>query len=60
MVLMEFTEPLNNVTNLQYAGVVLHIETAEFTPDDAELTLSFIQLQEIIRNRNLPRHTTHI
>ena len=35
MVLMDFNEPLNIVTDSQYAErVVLHIETAEFIPDD--------------------------
>ncbi|KAL6082528.1 hypothetical protein STEG23_004612 [Scotinomys teguina] len=38
MVLMDFTEPLNIVTDSQYAErVVLHIETAEFIPDNTEL-----------------------
>ncbi|KAL6061183.1 hypothetical protein STEG23_011259, partial [Scotinomys teguina] len=55
MVLMDFTEPLNIVTDSQYAErVVLHIETAEFIPDSTELTSLFIQLQEIIRNRKHP------
>ena len=38
MVLRIFKEPLNIVTDLQYAErVILHIETAEFIPDDTEL-----------------------
>ena len=42
MVLRNFKEPLNIVTDLQYAEtVVLHIETTEFTPDDTELTSLF-------------------
>ena len=46
MVLKGFKEPLNIVTNSQYAEItVLHIETAEFIPDDIELTLLFIHLQ---------------
>ncbi|KAL6063533.1 hypothetical protein STEG23_000298 [Scotinomys teguina] len=52
MVLMDFTEALNIVTGSQYAErVVLHIETAEFIPDNTELTSLFIKLQEIIRNK---------
>ncbi|KAL6086315.1 hypothetical protein STEG23_009723 [Scotinomys teguina] len=38
-------EPFNVVTDSQYAErVVLHVETAEFIPDDSELTVLFIQL----------------
>ena len=39
--------------------VVLHIETAEFIADDSELTLLFIQLVEIIRNRRHPIYLTN-
>lgn len=55
-VLLDFPEPLNNlVTNSQYSErAVLHTETAEFISDNTELTLLFIQLQEIIRNRYHP------
>ncbi|MBV2133725.1 DDE-type integrase/transposase/recombinase [Pseudomonas sp. MAP12] len=61
MVLMDFTEPLNIVTDSQYAErVVLHIETAEFIPDNTELTSLFLQLQETIRNRSNPIYITHI
>ncbi|KAL6055503.1 hypothetical protein STEG23_020485, partial [Scotinomys teguina] len=61
LVLMDFSEPLNIVTDSQYAErVVLHIETAEFIPDESELTLLFIQLQDIIRNRKHPLYITHI
>ncbi|KAL6085602.1 hypothetical protein STEG23_035267 [Scotinomys teguina] len=57
----EFKEPLNIVTDSQYAErVVLHIETAEFIPDESELTSLFIQLQDIIRNRKHPLYITHI
>ena len=53
MVLIDNKETLNIVTDSQYAErVVLHIETTEFIPSDTELTLLFIQLQDIIRNRN--------
>ncbi|KAL6044970.1 hypothetical protein STEG23_011887 [Scotinomys teguina] len=61
MVLMDFTEPLNIITDSQYAErVVIHIETAEFIPDNIELTSLFIQLQEIIRNREHPIYITYI
>ncbi|KAL6036096.1 hypothetical protein STEG23_018017 [Scotinomys teguina] len=61
LVLMDFSEPLNIVTDSQYAErVVLHIETAEFIPDESELTSLFIQLQDIIRNRKHPVYITHI
>lgn len=51
MALKDFTDPLNVGTESQYAErVVLHIETAEFVPDDKELTSLFLQLQENIRN----------
>ncbi|KAL6080220.1 hypothetical protein STEG23_010341, partial [Scotinomys teguina] len=61
LVLMDFSETLNIVTDSQYAErVVLHIETAEFIPDESELTSLFIQLQDIIRNRKHPLYITHI
>ncbi|KAL6086102.1 hypothetical protein STEG23_012699, partial [Scotinomys teguina] len=61
LVLMDFSEPLNIVTDSQYAErVVLHIETAEFIPDESELTSLFIQLQDILRNRKHPLYITHI
>ena len=61
MVLRDFKEPLNIVTDSQYAErVILHIETAEFIPDDTELTSLFIQVQDIIRNRLCPMYITHI
>ncbi|KAL6032385.1 hypothetical protein STEG23_008139, partial [Scotinomys teguina] len=57
----ETIEPLNIVTDSQYAErVVLHIDTAEFIPDESELTSLFIQLQDIIRNRKHPLYITHI
>lgn len=38
------------VTDSQYEeGVVSHLETAELTQDDSELTSLFIQLQQMIR-----------
>ena len=61
MVLRDFKEPLNIVTDSQYAErVILHIETAEFIPDDTELTSLFIQVQGIIKNRLCPMYITHI
>ena len=40
MVLRDFKEALNIVTDLQYAErIVLHIETAEFIPDDTKLEM---------------------
>ena len=55
IVLRDFKEPLNIVTDSQYAErVVLHIETVEFVPDDTELTSLFTQVQDIIRNRLCP------
>ena len=46
MVSLDFPDPLNIVTDSQYAErVVLHFETAELIPDDSELTMLFIQLQ---------------
>ena len=45
MVLMDFMEPFNIVTDSQNAGrVVLHIETVQFIQDGTELTLLCIQL----------------
>ena len=60
MVLRDFKEPLNIVTDSQYARVILHIETPEFIPDDTELTSLFIQVQDIFRNRFYPIYMTHI
>ena len=38
-----FKEPLNIVTDSQYAErVILHIKTAEFIPDETELTSLFV------------------
>ena len=61
MILRDFKEPLNIVTDSQYAErVVLHIEIAEFIPDDTELASLFIQVQDIISNRLCPTYITHI
>ena len=61
-VLLAFSESLNIITDSQYAErVVLHIETAEFVPDNLELTLLFMQLHNIyFRNRNYPLYVAHI
>ena len=61
MVLLDFTEPLNIITDSQYAeGIVLHSETDDIIPDNTDLTLLFIQLQGIIRDRIYPLYITHI
>ena len=61
MVIRDFKEPPNIVTDLQYEEiVVLQIETAEFIPDDTELTSLFIQVQDIIRNRLCSIYIAHI
>ena len=45
MVLRDFKEPLNIITDSQYVErVILHIETAEFISDDKELTSLSIQV----------------
>lgn len=42
MVLLEFPEPLNIITDSQFAErIALYIKTAEFIPDNSELTLFF-------------------
>ena len=61
MVLSDFQESLNIVTDSQYAeGFVLHIETTGLMQDDSELTSLFIQLQQMIRSRSYPLYITHI
>ena len=61
MVLRDFKEPLNIVTDSQYAErVILHIKTAEFIPDDTELTSLFVQVQDMMRNRLCLMYITHI
>lgn len=48
MLLLNFPESLNMVTNSQYAErVALHIKTAEVIQDDSRLTSLFIQVQVI-------------
>ena len=59
MVLRDFKEPLNIVTDSQYAErVILHIATAEFIPDGTELNSLFTQVQDMIRNRLCPMYIT--
>ena len=49
--ILDYPEPLNIITDPFYAErVILHVETAEFEPDNSELTLLFIQLQQVIRS----------
>ena len=61
MVLRDFKKPLNIVTDSQYAErVILHIKTAEFIPDDTELTSLFVQVQDMMRNRLCLMYITHI
>ena len=43
MILLDFPESLNIITDSQYAERgVLHIEISEFIPDNSELILLFI------------------
>ena len=49
MVLRDFKEPVNIVTDSQYAERVI-----------LQLTSLFIQVQDIIRNRLCPMYITHI
>lgn len=61
LVLSDCPEPLNIFTDSQYAErVTLHIETAGLIPDDSELTLLFIQVQQVIQNREHPIQITRI
>ena len=58
---LDFPESVNIVTDFQHAErVVLHIDTDELIQDYSKLTLLFIQLQQVIRNRNHPLYITHI
>ena len=50
MVLLDYPKSINIITDSLYVErVVLHIETAEFVPDNSELSLLFIQLQQDTR-----------
>ena len=49
MVLLDYLESLNIIIgSLNAERVVLHIETAEFVPDNSELILLLIQPQQAI------------
>ena len=37
-----------------------HIETAEYVPNNSELTLLFMQLQQVLRSKNFTLPITHI
>ena len=53
MSLLDFWESLNIITVSRYVeSIALHIETAELILDDSELILLFIQLQQVIQNRD--------
>ena len=61
MVLRDFKEPLNIVTDLQYAErVVMNIETTEYIPDDTELASLYIRIQDTIRKGLCPTYIRHI
>ena len=61
MVIRDFIEPLNIVTDSQYVErVILHIDMVKFIPVNTELTSLFIQVQDMIRNRLCPMYITHI
>ena len=58
--ILDYPEPLNIITDPFYAErVILHVETAEFVPDNSELTLVFIQSQQALRSRRHPLRSTH-
>ena len=60
-IVLDYPEPLNIITDSLYAERVgFHIETSELMHDSLELTLLFIQLQQVIRSRNYPLYITHI
>lgn len=45
---------------LNTEGVVLHTETDGLIPDNSELMLLFMQLQQAIQDRNYPLYIIHI
>lgn len=54
MVLLDFNESLNIVTDSQYAeGVAFHIKSAELLLDNSELGLLFMQPQKNNSEKNL-------
>lgn len=61
LMFLDFPEPLSIVTNSNVAeSVCLHIENTELISDDSKLTLLFIQLQLVIRNRSHLLYMIHI
>jgi hypothetical protein len=53
MSLLDFWESLNIITVSRYVeSIALHIETAEPTQNNSELTSLFNKLQKVIRNRS--------
>ena len=53
MVLSDFQESLNIVTDSQYAErVVFPIQTVDLIQEESELTSLFFQLPQLIRNRS--------
>lgn len=61
MVLLDFPERHNTITDSQYAErILLHIEMAELILDDSKLNVLFIQLHQVIKNRNYPMYIAYI
>ena len=48
------------IDSLYVERVVLRIETADFVPDNSELTLLLRQLQQAMRSGNYALYITHI
>lgn len=56
MVLLDYPESFNIITNYLYTeSIILHIDTAEFVPDNSKLPL----LQQTVRTRHYPLYITH-
>jgi hypothetical protein len=61
MVLFDYSESLTKITDYLYGkGAVLHVETAEFVPNNSALTLLFIAFHQAIRSRNYTLYITNI
>ena len=61
MLLQDYSDPLNLVTDSQYAEhTVKEIETATLIADGSEIVQLFSILQLLIRNRSQPIFITHI
>lgn len=54
MVLSYFPESLHVFTHFHMQKELFNIETDEHIPHDSELSLIFIHLKDIVRNRNYP------